>query len=447
MNVETLDRFHQAFGVLAGTLPGAGLPWLRDARRRAFEQFGALGFPTISQEDWKYTNVSAIEKRPLHFAARRAADQIDAARVGDWSLAGTSHLLVFVNGRYVPRLSRVGRLPGGVLVGSIGEALDVLPDRLEAVISARPAPSAATAANGFAALNAAFFSDGFAVALPPGTAIDEPIHMLFIADEPELAVQPFNVVLADARSRCAIVEHFVNATAEPYLTNTVTRIEVAEGAVLEHHRVQQEGPKAFHLASIDVAQQRASRFASHVFAFGGVLSRTGIGVRLDGEDAQAALNGLYLARGRQHVDHHTRIDHAQPHGTSREYYRGVLDGAARGVFNGRVVVHPGAQKTDTHQANHNLLLSRDAEIDTKPQLEIYADDVKCTHGATVGQLDENQLFYLLARGIDAPVARALLTYAFARDIVERVGIASLRARLEALLLARTPEGERIKELI
>jgi Fe-S cluster assembly protein SufD len=450
MNVETLDRFHQAFGVLAGTLPGAGLPWLQDARRRAFEQFGALGFPTISQEDWKYTNVSAIEKRPFHFAARRAADQIDTARVGDWSLAGTSHLLVFVNGRYAPGLSRVGRLPGGVFVGSIGEALDVLPDRLEAVISARPAQSAqsaASAANGFAALNAAFFSDGFAVALPPDTAIDEPIHMLFIADEPELAVQPFNVVLADPRSRCAIVEHFVNVTAEPYLTNTVTRIEAAEGAVLEHHRVQQEGPKAFHIASIDVVQQRASRFASHVFAFGAALSRTDIGVRLDGEDAHAALNGLYLALGRQHVDHHTRIDHAQPHGTSREYYRGVLDGAARGVFNGRVVVHPGAQKTDTHQANHNLLLSRDAEIDTKPQLEIYADDVKCTHGATVGQHDENQLFYLRARGIDAPVARALLTYAFARDIVERVGIASLRARLEALLLARTPEGERIKELI
>ena len=159
------------------------------------------------------------------------------------------------------------------------------------------------------------------------------------------------------------------------------------------------------------------------------------------------LNGLYLAGGRQHVDHHTRIDHAKPRGTSREYYRGVLDGAARGVFNGRVVVHPDAQKTDSHQANHNLLLSRDAEVDTKPQLEIYADDVKCTHGATVGQLDENQLFYLRSRGIEERMARALLTYAFARDIIERVRIDSLRGRLETILLARMPEGDRIKELI
>jgi Fe-S cluster assembly protein SufD len=196
----------------------------------------------------------------------------------------------------------------------------------------------------------------------------------------------------------------------------------------------------------DAAQQRASRFASHVFAFGSALSRTDIGVSLNAEDAQTTLNGLYLAGGRQHVDHHTRIDHAKPHSMSREYYRGVLDGAARGVFNRKVRVHPDAQKIDTHQANHNLLLSRDAEIDTKPQLEIFADDVKCTHGATVGQLDENQLFYLRARGVEEPMARALLTYAFARDIVERVGIDSLRGWLEALLLARMPEGERIKEL-
>lgn len=196
----------------------------------------------------------------------------------------------------------------------------------------------------------------------------------------------------------------------------------------------------------DAAQQRASRFASHVFAFGSALSRTDIGASLNAEDAQTTLNGLYLAGGRQHVDHHTRIDHAKPHSMSREYYPGVLDGAARGVFSGKVRVHPDAQKTDTHQANHNLLLSRDAEIDTKPQLEIFADNVKCTHGATVGQLDENQLFYLRARGVEEPMARALLTYAFARDIVERVGIDSLRGWLEALLLARMPEGERIKEL-
>ncbi|SAL85768.1 cysteine desulfurase activator complex subunit SufB [Caballeronia arvi] len=440
MNVETLDRFHQAFGLLAGRLPGARLPWLQGARRCAFEQFAALGFPTTRQEDWKYTNVATIERRPLHFMTEGAND-VSADRIKEWVIDSSSHLLVFVDGRYVPARSNIERMPDGAFVGTVAQALHTMPELLEAVVSARPA------AHGFAALNAAFFTDGFVVALPRDTAIEEPIHALFITGEADLAVQAFNVVLAGARSRCTIVEHFAGLNDASYLTNVATRIEVEEDAVVEHYRLQQEGTKACHIASIDAAQQRASRFASHAFAFGSALSRTGIGVSLNAEDAQATLNGLYLVGGRQHVDHHTRIDHAKPRGTSREYYRGVLDGAARGVFNGKVVVHPDAQKTDTHQANHNLLLSPDAEIDTKPQLEIFADDVKCTHGATVGQLDENQLFYLRARGVEEPMARALLTYAFASDIVEGVGLDSLRRWLEGLLLARMPEGERIKELI
>jgi Fe-S cluster assembly protein SufD len=439
MNDEALDYLHQAFAQLVTTLPGAELRWLRTARRSAFEQFEALGLPTTRLEDWKYTNVSTLCKRPWHFRPQHADDMQRV--VADLALDDKGDRLVFVNGRHVPRLSSTSGLPHGVFVGSLSRALREIPQRLEASIASP------RYADGFAALNAAFLADGYVVVLPPGEVIDEPLHVLFLTNEPGLAVQPFNVVLAEARSGCEIIEHFAGLGDDAYWTNAVTRIVADEEADVRHYRLQQESLKAFHIADIAVAQRRASRFESHAFAFGAALSRTGIGTELKADSAQAALNGLYLAGGRQHVDHHTRIDHAEPHGTSREYYRGVLDGAARGVFNGRVVVHPHAQLTDTHQANHNLLLSRDAEIDTKPQLEIYADEVKCTHGATVGQLDENQLFYLRTRGVEERTARALLTYAFARDIVERVRVDSLRTRLENLLLARTPEGERIRELL
>jgi Fe-S cluster assembly protein SufD len=441
MKNESLDYFHQAFAQLAKTLPGAELPWLRAARRSAFDQFDALGWPTTRHEDWKYTNVSAIGKRPWHFRAQRTDDSDVRHVIDELELDPAGHRLVFVNGGHVPRLSKLNGLPHGVFVGSLTRALREMPQRLEAAIASQ------AYADGFAALNMAFMTDGFAIVLPPGEVIDQPLQILFLTDEASLAVQPFNLVLAGARSGCMIVEHFAGQSEGAYWTNAVTRIVADEQADVQHYRLQQESSKAFHIASVAAVQRRGSCFTSHAFAFGAALSRTGIGTSLNATNAQATLNGLYFVGGRQHVDHHTRIDHAQPHGTSREYYRGVLDGASRGVFNGRVIVHRDAQQTDTHQANHNLLLSRDAEIDTKPQLEIYADDVKCTHGATVGQLDDNQLFYLRARGVEERTARALLTYAFARDIVQRVRIDSLRGRLENLLLAHTPEGERIRELL
>ena len=444
MKHESLDRFHEAFKQLANTSPVDELTWLRAARRSAFDQFDALGLPTTRHEDWKYTDVSAIGKRSWHFAPQHTGrtDDSDVRRIVDeLALDPAGHRLVIVDGHHVPGLSKLNGLPHGVFVGSLTQALREMPEQLEAAFVSPPY------ADGFTALNTAFLSEGYVVVLPPGEVMDQPLHVVFLTNEGGLAVQPFNVVLAGARSGCVIVEHFVGPSEEVYWTNSVTRIVADEHSNVQHYRLQQEGSKAFHIASVVATQQHASVFASHAFAFGGALSRTGIGTSLNAANAQATLNGLYFVGGRQHVDHHTRVDHAEPHGTSREYYRGVLDGAARGVFNGRVIVHRDAQQTDTHQANHNLLLSRDAEIDTKPQLEIYADDVKCTHGATVGQLDENQLFYLRARGIEERMARALLTHAFARDVVERVRIDSLRGRLESLLLARTPEGECIRELL
>lgn len=441
---ETMrDYYRNAFRTTVKTLPGVELPWLRSARRRAFERFETLGFPGTQLEAWKYTNVTAIAQPCWHFAPAHPAhaDPGGIARlVSDLVPDDTANRLVFVNGRYAPKLSRLADLPEGAFVGSLRQAMREMPERLEAVMNRREPQ------DGFAALNGAFLSDGYVVVLPPECTIEAPLHVLFFADEAGLAMHPFNTVLAERGARCSIVEQFAGIADAAYFVNTVTEIVADSEADICHCRIQQEARSAFHIAEVDVSQQRASHFTSHAFAFGSALSRTQIATRLDAVDARADLNGLYLAGARQHVDHHTRIDHEQPRGTSREYYRGVLDGASHGVFDARVIVHPDAQQTDAHQGNDNLLLSREAQIDTKPQLEIHADDVKCTHGATVGQLDEKPLFYLRSRGIDERMARALLIWAFARVSVDRVDSAALRKRLTQLLLARLPGGEYLRGL-
>jgi Fe-S cluster assembly protein SufD len=435
MTEATRDHYRDAFRTMAGTLAGVELPWLRSARRRAFDQFEAQGFPGTQLEEWKYTNVAAIAKPHWHFASSRGVETDFKRFVDDLVPAGAVARIVFVNGRHAPKLSSIPALPEGAFIGTLSQAMRRIPQRLEAIMARR------TPQDGFAALNGAFLSDGYVVALPPDCAIDWPLHVLFFSDEASLAMHPFNAVLAERGARCSIVEQFAGIADAAYLVNTVTEIVADDEADVEHCRIQQEARSAFHIAHVGVLQGRASRLTSHAFAFGAALSRTQIATRLDAADARADLNGLYFVGARQHVDHHTRIDHEKPRGTSREYYRGVLDGASHGVFDGRVIVHPDAQQTDTHQGNDNLLLSRDAEIDTKPQLEIYADDVKCTHGATVGQLDEGPLFYLRSRGLDERMARALLVWAFARTSIDRVGNAALRSRLTQQLLARLPGGE------
>ena len=322
-------------------------------------------------------------------------------------------------------------------MGSLAAALADDADRLEPLLAC----DVEAFASGFEALNAAFWADGAYLDLASGVAIEEPVHLLFIATEADVETHPRNIIRAAAGSRVCIIEHYVGSDSAAYFTNAVTRIVADRNAVVEHYKLQEEAGRAFHIAALHAQQGPASHFTSHSFALGGALSRNDITTRFDAEGCVATLNGLYVAGGRQHMDHHTCIDHAKPRGTSREVYKGVLDGAARAVFNGKIVVRPDAQKTDAHQSNRNLLLSEHAEVDTKPQLEIYADDVKCSHGATVGQLDENQIFYLRARGMDEAAARSLLTFAFAEEIVRRADIAPLRARLEALLIDRLPDAQ------
>jgi Fe-S cluster assembly protein SufD len=435
MSMGAREHYLEQFAIGRAQLPGAALPWTRRAREAALERFAERGFPTTRDEAWKYTSVAAIERRPFRLVAE-AAEGRAAELVARHALEGC-HVLVFVNGRHLAGLSRLGRLPDGAHVGSLAELLAGQPERVEEWFD-----DDAGADDGFAALNAALWSDGAWIDLAAGVALDRPIHLLHLATASapgtEPAIFPRNLIRLGERAQATIIEHYVGDGDAPYLTNAVTRIQAGAGAMLTHAKLQQEGSRGFHIAQIRADQERDSQLHSASFAFGALLSRTGIATRFGAEGCAADLIGLYLGSGRRHVDHHTLIDHARPHGTSREFYKGVLDGASRAVFSGRVVVRPDAQHSDAQQANHNLLLSDAAEVDTKPQLEIWADDVKCSHGATVGQLDAEQRYYLRTRGMDDATACAVLIHAFAAEVLARVDTAPLRTRLEALLRARLP---------
>ncbi len=450
MNTPARDHFVADFERVFPALPGADLPWLVRARSAAMARFADSGLPDAHDEEWKYTRVAAIENNDFVAASRSDDDEIVRSLVDQMALAGGNgpadgsladgHLLVFIDGRHSPLLSRPGQLPTGARLSPIGEALAATPEALEPYFAEAFAPTA------FAALNTAFMADGASLHLARGTVVEQPIHLLFIATQHGAAISPHNLIVAEDGAQATIVEHYVGADGAVYLSNALTRIFAAADARIEHYKLQQEGSQAFHIAGIHAEQAQGSSLLSHSVSFGARLARNDISTTFAGPRCAATMDGLYIVGGQQHVDNHTRVDHSQPHGTSSELYRGILDGRSRAVFNGKVIVHPGAQKTSARQANHNLLLSSDAEIDSKPQLEIYADDVQCTHAATVGQLDDNQLFYLRARGIDAAMARSLLVQAFAHDVIERIRVAALRTRIEQILFSRLPQGERIRQL-
>ncbi len=427
------EHYLGQFARLKAALPGRRLPWLARRREAALAAFAGGGLPTLRDEDWKYTSVARIEKGGFGLLplAETAANTVSAGEIEALTLPGTQRL-VFVDGRYAPTLSSPEQLPAGVTVASLAAVLERDPERLRQWLDGpRRDPPA-----GFAALNAACMADGAYIHLAAGAVMETPIHLLFVARKTNLATHSRNLVVAEPGSRACIVEHHAALGVTGYFTNVITDIVVGQDAEIKHYKLQEESTTAFHIAAVNADLAQGSRFASSSFALGGALARVDITVGLNAEAAECVLDGLYMADGHQHLDHHTRIDHAGPRGTSRELYKGVLSGAARAVFNGKVIVHAGAQQSDASQTNRNLLLSDDAEIDTKPQLEIWADDVKCSHGATVGQLDAEQIFYLRSRGIDDGAARAMLTYAFAAEMVERVALVPLRARLDGLLRER-----------
>ena len=409
---------------------GVVAPWLERTRAEALGRFEELGFPGLKDEEWKYTNVRPIAERVFVPSDEQCLGLVEDDVEHLFPQGLDAHRLVFVNGRYAPQLSRPGRPGEGVEIGSLAATLRDRPHAVQAYLG-RYADSGA---NGFAALNTALMQDGAWIHVQRERAVDRPVYLLFLATAREDAAALLrNLLILAPGARATVIEQYATLGEAGYLTNTVTEVELGDGAYLDHYRVQEESAEAYHVATTAVRQGRDSRLVSHSLALGARLARTDIDVDLAGEGAECSLDGLYVLSGRQHVDFHTRVDHRVPHGTSRELFKGILDGRARGVFSGKVYVHPDAQHTDAEQANHNLLLSPGAEVDTKPQLEIFADDVKCGHGATVGQLDEQALFYLRSRGLDHHQARAMLTCGFAEQVLDRVQVPALRGYLGAAL--------------
>lgn len=436
-----VEHYRGEFARVRDTLPGG--PELAALREAALAEFARRGFPGIRDEDWRYTSMAPIER---HAFGTAAGGQVSANALAPLLFAGLDcHLLVFVDGRFDAALSRAGELADGVRLQSLREALAHDGARLAPLLDlgGDRAPSP------FVAMNTAFTADGAWLEVPRGVTMARPVHLLFLATDPSagLAQYPRVLIEAGAGAAVTVIEHYVGLEGAANLTNTVTTVRLGDAAALEHYKLQQESAQALHVGWMDVEQGRDSRFTQHSISLGARLARHDIRVRLAAPGAGAVLNGLYLARDRQHVDHHTRVDHLVAHTSSEEDYRGVLDGHGRGVFNGKVVVHEQAQKSVARQSNRNLLLAATAEIDTKPELEIYADDVQCSHGATVGQLDEQALFYLRSRGIDAETARTLLIYAFADDVVMRLALAPVRQRLEAEVLGRMPDADKLRNFV
>ena len=412
--------------------------WLRAFCKDAISCFTELGFPTTRDEDWRYTSVAPIART----AFKPAVCQVNgwsSSRLADVTLGEVACTqLVFLNGHFSQELSSPGKLPEGVKAGSLASALDsdggLLEEHLARYTSYRR--------NAFTALNTAFVEDGAFVYLPKDAVVKEPIHLLFLstASKDPAVCHPRNLIVAGSSAQATVIESYAGLEGGVYFTNAVTEIVTGEQSRIDHTRLQRESERAFHVATMEVSQHRDSAFASRSISIGGKLVRNDLNVLLNGEGCDCTLDGLYFAGGEQHVDNHTTIDHAKPHCSSRELYKGILDGKSTGVFNGKIIVRKDAQKTDARQTNNNLLLSEESLINTKPQLEILADDVKCTHGATIGQLDEEALFYLRTRGIGDAAARSLLTYAFASEIIGRIRIQPIQCRLDLLLSRSLSKG-------
>ncbi len=419
----------------AGGAPG----WLAELRATALRRFADAGFPTTKLEEWRFTSVRAIAETPFMLphgpAVAPTAGQIHGLEVCE----AHRHLQVFVNGRFSRELSSVAGVPAGARVGPLAGAIGAEPALVEPYLGR----GAATDERPFAALNTAFLQDGAFVYVPAGVQMEEPVQLLYLAvPGPEPIVShPRSLVVVEGGGRVSVVETYAAlGDGAPYFTNAVTEIAVADGGRADCYRIQREGARAYHVATTHSVQGRDSTVHLHPVVFGGALTRHDINMVMAGEHGYGMLNGLYIVNGRQHVDHHTTIDHARPHCESHEYVNGVLDGQSHGVFNGRIIVRPGAQRTDSKQTNNHLVLSEEARADSQPQLEIYADDVKCTHGATLGPIDEKAMFYLTSRGLPPAEARSLLTYGFGAEIIDRMEIAPLQAQLDRMVRRRLLGG-------
>jgi Fe-S cluster assembly protein SufD len=440
---EDKHGYLEGFAQFEKRAPGSDLPWLQEIRQDAITAFAELGFPTLRDEDWRFTNLAPLVRTSFRLVEDGRC-HISPREIEPFIFLGLEYSqLVFVDGRYSPDISSLNLLPNGVKVSSLVEALTHDRDLIEEYLSRY----ADYKKDVFVALNTAFMEDGAFVYIPRGVILEEPIHLLYVtatAETPAI-INPRNLIVMEESTQATIVEHYTSLSDNVYFSNVVTEVVVGKNSVLNHCIIERESKKAFNISTLRVQQDRSSSVTANSLLFGGSLVRNNVHSVLAGEGSECYINGLFMATGRQHMDNYMKIEHASPHCDSRQLYKGILDGRSHGVFHGRIIVHKGAQKTDAKQTNRNLLLSDDAQIDTKPQLEIYADDVKCTHGATIGQLDENAIFYLRSRGIPLDSARALLLFAFTREILERIKVEPIRNYLEKLVTQWFIEGKLIEK--
>lgn len=423
-----LESYLESFSEFEKRAAGHNQNWLKAVRQDAFARFCQVGFPTTHDEDWRFTNTAPIRQTPFHLASRGRVSHDQVASLG---LSAAGCRLVFVDGHFVSDLSSVGKLPGSVRLGNLANEITENAADLEAHL----ARYLNIHRDAFSALNTAFLEDGAYVHVSRGALIEDPIHFLFIStggDTPTMT-HPRNLFVAEEESQVTLIEEYVSLQGGTSLCNTVTELVAKEGANVSHYMIESEHTDAFNVSTLRIEQERSANVASHSVLLGGGLVRNNVHPVLAGDGAECLINGLFVGNGSQHLDNYMLVEHASPHCASRQFYNGILDGRAHGVFHGRIIVHKDAQKTDAKQTNRNLLLSDDAQIDTKPQLEIYADDVKCTHGATIGQIEENALFYLRSRGLDEVSARKLLLLAFASECLDRMQQEPVRKYVEGLI--------------
>lgn len=437
MSVTTIHPYIEALLKGSRELPQSPAGWLNARRAQALERANALTVPTTRDEEWRFTDITPLTK--LHFQPALAAAKLALADIKRFLVPEAGVRLTFVDGLFAPELSAFAELPAGVRVSTLAEGTKTQGTALEAHL----ARHVAFENNLFAALNTSYLRDGALVTVAKNQAYAAPVHLLFVATQKEVAAYPRCLVVAETGAECTVIEDFVSLQDGAYFNNAVTEIVVGAGAKVRHIRLQRESLNAFHIAHCAVTLDKDASYLSNTVTLGARISRYDLNVVQNGEGAAMKIDGLALVSGRQLADTHTLMAHAKPSGRSAQLHKTIVGGAAHAVFNGKVFVHEGAQLTDSAQQSRNLLLSGRAHVDTKPQLEIFADDVKCSHGATVGQLDAEQLFYLKSRGLSDETARNLLTYAFGAEIIDRIPVRSLVERLEQTVLEQTqgPEPE------
>ncbi len=428
--VAQLDTYLDSFNAFQKTAAGCDVAWVKKLREDAFARFAEVGFPTTHDEDWRFTNVAPISRAAFRLATP-GAKSVTKDALAPYDLPSALSQLVFVDGYFVPELSAAGALPRGVKVTSLANAINTDAVSLQAHLGRY----LDTQRDAFLALNTAFANDGGYVYVPKNTVVEQPIHLLFVSTSSDvpLMTHPRNLIVAEDGSQVAVVEDYISLGSGVTFSNTATELVAGGSAVVSHYMIEREDTNAFNISTLRMQQGRSANVSTHSILLGGGLVRNNVHPVLGGEGAECLINGLFLGDGTQHLDNYMLVEHAQPHCESRQFYNGILDGKSHGVFHGRIIVHKDAQKTDAKQTNRNLLLSDDAQIDTKPQLEIYADDVKCTHGATIGQIEENALFYLRSRGVDERSARKLLLLAFANECLDRMKEEPVRNHIEGLI--------------